>query len=91
MVLLAWGMQDGDRFWRMPEAYLRGNTIKYIRVPEEVRFLMVPQQGYCACRGCACWLRETQGRITLVTSGNGIGSSQAAAGEPGTGWRAAKP
>ncbi len=29
--------QDGDRFWRMPEAYIRGNTIKYIRVPEEVR------------------------------------------------------
>ena len=22
----------------MPEAYLRGNTIKYIRVPDEVRF-----------------------------------------------------
>jgi hypothetical protein len=30
-------LKDGDKFWRMPEAYLRGNTIKYIRVPEEVR------------------------------------------------------
>ena len=29
-------MQDGDRFWRMPEAYIRGNTIKYVRVPDEV-------------------------------------------------------
>mmetsp|Transcript_12378 Transcript_12378/g.26737 ORF Transcript_12378/g.26737 Transcript_12378/m.26737 type:complete len:144 (-) Transcript_12378:601-1032(-) len=28
--------KDGDRFWRMPEAYVRGNTIKYIRVPDEV-------------------------------------------------------
>lgn len=28
--------QDGDRFWRMPEVYVRGNTIKYIRVPDEV-------------------------------------------------------
>ena len=28
--------QDGDRFWRMPEAYIRGNTIKYLRVPDEV-------------------------------------------------------
>lgn len=28
--------KDGDRFWRMPEAYLRGNTIKYLRVPDEV-------------------------------------------------------
>lgn len=29
-------VQDGERFWRMPEALIRGNTIKYIRVPEEV-------------------------------------------------------
>jgi hypothetical protein len=29
-------VQDGDRFWRMPETYVRGNTIKYLRVPNEV-------------------------------------------------------
>ena len=29
-------LQDGDRFWRMPESYIRGNTIKYLRVPDEV-------------------------------------------------------
>jgi hypothetical protein len=29
-------LQDGDRFWRMPETYVRGNTIKYLRVPNEV-------------------------------------------------------
>ncbi|KAL0560544.1 hypothetical protein IC582_000949 [Cucumis melo] len=28
--------KDGDRFWRMPEFYIRGNTIKYLRVPDEV-------------------------------------------------------
>lgn len=28
--------KDGLRFFRMPEAYVRGNTIKYISVPEEV-------------------------------------------------------
>ena len=28
--------QDGDRFWRLPEAYVRGNTLKYVRVPEPV-------------------------------------------------------
>lgn len=28
--------KDADKFWRMPEVYIRGNTIKYIRVPEEV-------------------------------------------------------
>ncbi|KAA3471406.1 sm-like protein LSM4 [Gossypium australe] len=30
--------KDGDRFWRMPECYIRGNTIKYLRVPDEVSF-----------------------------------------------------
>ncbi|GBF97842.1 endonuclease [Raphidocelis subcapitata] len=28
--------KDGDRFFRMPEVYIRGNTIKYVRVPDEV-------------------------------------------------------
>ena len=28
--------KDGDRFWRMAECYVRGNTIKYICVPDEV-------------------------------------------------------
>ena len=28
--------QDGDKFWRMPECYIRGSTIKYLRIPDEV-------------------------------------------------------
>ncbi|XP_036332855.1 U6 snRNA-associated Sm-like protein LSm4 [Rhagoletis pomonella] len=28
--------KDGDRFWRMPECYVRGSTIKYLRIPDEV-------------------------------------------------------
>ena len=28
--------QDGDRFWKMPECYIRGSTIKYLRIPDEV-------------------------------------------------------
>jgi len=28
--------KDGDRFWRMAECYVRGNTIKYICVPDDV-------------------------------------------------------
>ncbi|KAK9475993.1 hypothetical protein V1514DRAFT_338273 [Lipomyces japonicus] len=27
---------DGTRFFRLPEAYVRGNNIKYLRVPDEV-------------------------------------------------------
>ena len=28
--------KDGDRFWRVPDCYIRGNNIKFIRIPEEV-------------------------------------------------------
>ena len=28
--------RDGDRFWRMSECYVRGSTIKYLRIPDEV-------------------------------------------------------
>ena len=28
--------RDGDKFWRMPECYVRGSTIKYLRIPDEV-------------------------------------------------------
>jgi hypothetical protein len=39
------GPQDGQRFFKMPEAYIRGNTLKYISVPEEV---CGAQSGVCA-------------------------------------------
>ena len=29
-------VKDGDKFWRMPECYVRGSTIKYLRLPDEV-------------------------------------------------------
>lgn len=29
-------LQEGDKFWRMPECYIRGSTIKYLRIPDEV-------------------------------------------------------
>ena len=29
--------RDGDRFWKLPELVVRGNNIKYLRVPEEAR------------------------------------------------------
>eukprot|EP00560_Eucampia_antarctica_P007607 CAMPEP_0197827018 /NCGR_PEP_ID=MMETSP1437-20131217/3900_1 /TAXON_ID=49252 ORGANISM="Eucampia antarctica, Strain CCMP1452" /NCGR_SAMPLE_ID=MMETSP1437 /ASSEMBLY_ACC=CAM_ASM_001096 /LENGTH=178 /DNA_ID=CAMNT_0043427717 /DNA_START=105 /DNA_END=642 /DNA_ORIENTATION=- len=27
--------KDGDRFWKMPECYIRGSSVKYLRLPEE--------------------------------------------------------
>uniref|UniRef100_A0A7S4KQV1 U6 snRNA-associated Sm-like protein LSm4 n=1 Tax=Paramoeba aestuarina TaxID=180227 RepID=A0A7S4KQV1_9EUKA len=28
--------RNGDKFWEIPECYIRGNTIKYLRIPPEV-------------------------------------------------------
>lgn len=29
--------RDGERFWKIPECYVRGNSIKYLRLPDEAR------------------------------------------------------
>ncbi|KAF6025353.1 hypothetical protein EB796_016340 [Bugula neritina] len=28
--------REGDKFWKMPECYIRGSTIKYLRIPDEI-------------------------------------------------------
>ncbi|KAJ5112642.1 U6 snRNA-associated Sm-like protein LSm4 [Penicillium argentinense] len=35
---------EGDRFFRLPEVYIRGNNIKYLRVPDEIIELVKEQQ-----------------------------------------------
>ncbi|KAI5358036.1 Putative like-Sm (LSM) domain containing protein, LSm4/SmD1/SmD3 [Septoria linicola] len=35
---------EGDKFFRLPECYVRGNNIKYLRVPDEVVDLVKDQQ-----------------------------------------------
>ena len=35
--------KNGEQFWRMPECYVRGSSIKYLRIPDEVRFISAPQ------------------------------------------------
>lgn len=34
--LLLYQFKDGDRFWKVSECYIRGNNIKYLRLPDEV-------------------------------------------------------
>ncbi|GLB06770.1 RNA processing protein [Aspergillus tubingensis] len=35
---------EGDRFFRLPEVYVRGNNIKYLRIPEEIIEMVKEQQ-----------------------------------------------
>ncbi|XP_058148777.1 U6 snRNA-associated Sm-like protein LSm4 [Dasypus novemcinctus] len=37
--------RDGDKFWRMPECYVRGSTIKYLRIPDEVIDMVKEEAG----------------------------------------------
>ncbi|KAJ3107408.1 RNA processing protein [Phlyctochytrium bullatum] len=37
---------EGDKFWRLPEVYIRGNNIKYLRVPDEVIDLVREDREY---------------------------------------------
>ncbi|KAF2101539.1 Sm-like ribonucleoprotein [Rhizodiscina lignyota] len=37
-------MPDGEHFFRLPEVYVRGNNIKYLRVPDEIVDLVKEQQ-----------------------------------------------
>ncbi|KAI9672526.1 MAG: RNA processing protein [Caeruleum heppii] len=44
---------DGDKFFRLPEAYVRGNNIKYLRIPDEIIDLVKDdqKQGHSGGRG----------------------------------------
>lgn len=63
-------LQDGDRFWRMPECYIRGSTIKYLRIPDEV-IDMVKEEN----------LQKSKGR----GDGKGRGGNRGGRGGPGRG------
>ncbi|XP_063678148.1 uncharacterized protein LOC134814074 [Bolinopsis microptera] len=48
--------KDGDQFWKIPECFIRGNTIKYMRIPDEVIDLVKDEpirrhQNYRSARG----------------------------------------
>lgn len=47
---MLWFFQDGDKFWKMPECYIRGSTIKYLRIPDEV-IDMVKEESMSKNRG----------------------------------------
>ncbi|EME26801.1 Probable U6 snRNA-associated Sm-like protein LSm4 [Galdieria sulphuraria] len=41
---VVWTSREGDRFWKIAEIYVRGNTVKYLRVPEEIVDTLTDQQ-----------------------------------------------
>ena len=71
--------RDGDRFWRLPEVIIRGNNIKYLRIPEEV-IGMVPEEDLSAKPGKGGGKGEGRGR-----GGKGGGKGEGGKGGRGRG------
>ncbi|CAH2065026.1 unnamed protein product, partial [Iphiclides podalirius] len=71
--------RDGDKFWRMPECYIRGSTIKYLRIPDEV-IDMVKEETQVKARGRS---EVSKGRGGGQNMRTGRGGSRGAFGNRG--------
>ncbi|KAN0077749.1 Like-Sm (LSM) domain containing protein [Elaphomyces granulatus] len=64
---------EGDRFFRLPEVYVRGNNIKYLRVPEEIADFVKDQQSQPSNRGRGGPSRGDSGKSDRGRGGGGRG------------------
>uniref|UniRef100_A0A7S2CLJ6 U6 snRNA-associated Sm-like protein LSm4 n=1 Tax=Haptolina brevifila TaxID=156173 RepID=A0A7S2CLJ6_9EUKA len=82
--------RDGDRFWRLPEVTIRGNNIKYLRIPEEV-IDMVPAEEDMAGAGGKGRGRggDGRGRGGKGGKGEGKGGGRGGRGRGGDGAKGA--
>ncbi|XP_062034163.1 U6 snRNA-associated Sm-like protein LSm4 isoform X2 [Lepus europaeus] len=77
--------RDGDKFWRMPECYIRGSTIKYLRIPDEI-IDMVKEEVVAKGRGRGGLQQQKQQKGRgLGGAGRGVFGGRGRGGIPGTG------
>ena len=69
--------KDGDKFWRVPACFIRGNNVKTIRVPDEVIDLAVRESA-----------ASVADRATFASRGKGKGKGMPAGIPAGMGSRA---
>lgn len=50
-------LQEGDRFWKLPEVFVRGPSIKYLRIPEDVLDRVPSEEAALADQGRGCVIR----------------------------------
>ncbi|KIK67394.1 hypothetical protein GYMLUDRAFT_55172 [Collybiopsis luxurians FD-317 M1] len=68
---------DGDKFWKLKECYIRGSTIKYLRIPDTLLDVVKDEQNRAreagrSARGSQAGNRG--GRGSLVRGGRGRGA-----------------
>ncbi|KAJ6664301.1 hypothetical protein lerEdw1_008520 [Lerista edwardsae] len=77
--------RDGDKFWRMPECYIRGSTIKYLRIPDEI-IDMVKEEVVSKGRGRGGMQQQKQQKGRGVGgTGRGVFGGRGRGGIPGSG------
>ena len=78
--------RDGDRFWRLPEVVIRGNNIKYLRIPEDI-IGMVPEEDLSAKGGGFGGVAAAAegGRAEARAGGKGDGDGKGKGGGRGKG------
>ncbi|GAA6011436.1 hypothetical protein JCM8202_004024 [Rhodotorula sphaerocarpa] len=76
---------DGERFWKLPEAYIRGNNIKYIRVAEQLVDQVKEQEEENRRRGVGRGGARSGGGQN--GRGGGGGGGRGRGGPPGRGGR----
>lgn len=57
--------RDGDKFWRMPECYIRGSTIKYLRIPDEVIDMVKEETQVCFAFSLYCYPYRTAAALII--------------------------
>ena len=63
--------KDGDRFWRVPACYIRGNNVKFLRVPEEVVQVAVKENAAAVAQ--QAFRRPAEGGKGFAGKGKGKG------------------
>ncbi|XP_076770417.1 U6 snRNA-associated Sm-like protein LSm4 isoform X1 [Arvicanthis niloticus] len=76
--------RDGDKFWRMPECYIRGSTIKYLRIPDEIIDMVREEAAKGRGRGGPQQQKQQKGR-GMGGAGRGVFGGRGRGGIPGAG------
>lgn len=66
---------DGDRFWKLKECYIRGSTIKYLRVPDNLLDAVKEEQNRAREAG-----RSARGGPQVVGGRGGRGTGRGRGG-----------
>lgn len=77
--------RDGDRFWKLNECYIRGNSIKYLRIPEEVIDQVVEEEVKPSARGAGVMKGRLATGAKKPAGKGGKGKSEGGKGEGGKG------